>query len=206
MEAFKAPNGDLQGLAEGINAVRNACNDVTLLGSFSESHDIPRFPSYTKDMALAKNVLAFNILGDGIPVVYNGQEQHYDGGDDPTNREAVWLSGFDTEAPLYQHLAKLNKVRHAAGKPTADNNVITTEGNVIALRKGDIVYVLTNAGANGGGSSITIDSGYDAGEVTEILTCETATVEGDGSLSVELDEGLPRVYAPSEAIEGSGLC
>lgn len=206
LEAFKSTNGDLNGLAQGIKDVQNACNDVTILGSFSESHDIPRFASYTQDMALAKNVLAFTILGDGIPVVYNGQEQHYSGGEDPKNREAVWLSGFDTQSPLYQHIAKLNKVRTAAGNPAAANTVISTEDGVIALRKGDIVTVLTNAGADGGDSTVTIDSGYEAGEVTDVLTCETATVEDGGSLSVEMSQGLPRVYAPSNATTGSGLC
>lgn len=206
MEAFKSTNGDLNGLSEGISSVRNACQDVTVLGSFSESHDMPRFASYTKDLALAKSVLAFTILGDGIPVIYNGQEQHYAGGEDPENREAVWLSGFNTQSPLYQHIAKLNKVRTAVGNPAAENNVISIENGVISLRKGDIVSILTNAGDSGAGSTVTIDSEYEAGEVTDVLTCETATVDGSGSLSVKMNQGLPRVYVPSKAIDGSGLC
>lgn len=206
LDAFKKTGGDLSSLATMITTVQNACSDVSLLGSFSESHDIPRFGSYTEDMALAKNILAFNMLADGIPIVYNGQEQHFTGGDDPANREAVWLSGYATDAPLYQHIAKLNGVRKAAGTPSAKNTVITTENNVIALKKGDILSVLTNAGSNGAGSTVTIDSGYDAGEVTDVLTCETATVDGSGSLAVKMNQGLPRVYAPTKSISGSGLC
>ena len=177
-----------------------------LLGSFSEGHDIPRFASYTGDLSLAKNVLAFTILADGIPIIYAGQEHQYAGAEDPANREATWLSGFNTEAPLYQHLSKLNKVRSVVGDPTAANTVISSDNGVLALRKGDIVSVLTNAGVNGAGSTVTISSGYDAEEVTDVLTCETATVDGSGSLAVKMNQGQPRVYAPSSAIADSGLC
>jgi alpha-amylase len=60
--------------------------DTTVMGSFSENHDQPRFASYTSDISvsvsgrrmhwrrktnvqkLAKNVLAYTILADGIPI------------------------------------------------------------------------------------------------------------------------------------------
>jgi hypothetical protein len=59
--------------------------DTSLLATFSENHDQPRFASYTPDLAvsklyhffsrqhtepyqLAKNVLTFNFLVDGIPI------------------------------------------------------------------------------------------------------------------------------------------
>lgn len=44
------------------------CNDTSILGSFSENHDQPRFANKTNDMALAKNMLAYTILSDGIPI------------------------------------------------------------------------------------------------------------------------------------------
>lgn len=72
----------------------NGCKDATLLGTFFENHDNPRFPSATKDLSLVKNAMAFTIMSDGIPIVYQGQEQHYEGGDDPGCREALWLSGY----------------------------------------------------------------------------------------------------------------
>jgi alpha-amylase len=206
LNAFKSTSGDLTALATSISTVRSACKDVSLLGSFSESHDVPRFASYTQDISLAKNVLTFSILGDGIPIVYAGQEQHYSGGEDPANREAVWLAGYNTGAPLYQHIAKLNKVRSVAGNPTADNNVVFNENGVLAVRKGDIVSVLTNAGSSGAESTVTISTSLEAGEVTDVLSCETATVDGSGSLAAKMNQGLPRVYVPSSAIADSGLC
>lgn len=70
--------------------------------------------SYTEDMSLAKNAAAFTVMADGIPIIYAGQEQHYDGGADPANREAVWLSGYNTDAELYKLIAKANAIRSQA--------------------------------------------------------------------------------------------
>jgi alpha-amylase len=68
-------------------------------------------------MSLAKNVAAFLILSDGIPMIYAGQEQHYSGGSDPYNREATWLSGYSTESELYKLVAASNAIRtHAIGQ------------------------------------------------------------------------------------------
>jgi alpha-amylase len=65
-------------------------------------------------MALAKNAAAFIILSDGIPIIYAGQEQHYSGGADPANREAVWLSGYSSTSELYKLIATANAIRNYA--------------------------------------------------------------------------------------------
>jgi alpha-amylase len=79
-------------LAACVDNQDYGCKDSTLIGTFLENHDNPRFAHGTQDMSLVKNAMAFVALGDGIPVVYQGQEQHYQGGDDPGCREALWLS------------------------------------------------------------------------------------------------------------------
>lgn len=94
-----------------INTVKSTCKDSTLMGSFIENHDNPRFASYTSDMSLAKNAAAFTIMADGIPIIYAGQEQHYSGGSDPSNREATWLSGYNEDSELYKLIAKANAIR-----------------------------------------------------------------------------------------------
>jgi alpha-amylase len=56
-------------------------------------------------------------MADGIPIIYAGQEQHYNGGSDPYNREAVWLSKYNTDSPLYKLIASANSIRsHAIGQ------------------------------------------------------------------------------------------
>ena len=90
----KSPMDDLVvNLAACTQDENSGCQDATVLGTFFENHDNPRFPFETKDISLVKNALAFSIMSDGIPIIYQGQEQHLEGGDDPGCREAVWLSG-----------------------------------------------------------------------------------------------------------------
>lgn len=59
--------GDMQGLSDMISDVDKGCTDTSVLGTFAENHDLPRFASLVPDMALAKNAIAFTILADGIP-------------------------------------------------------------------------------------------------------------------------------------------
>lgn len=48
--------------------MKSTCSDTTLLGSFTENHDVARFASLTSDASLAKNAIAFTILADGVPI------------------------------------------------------------------------------------------------------------------------------------------
>ncbi|KAL9073041.1 MAG: hypothetical protein Q9157_004881, partial [Trypethelium eluteriae] len=75
--AFASPSGNMTALAARIAEIHNACADTSLLAPFSENADVPRFASLTGDLVAAQNVLAFTLLADGVPVVYQGQEQHY---------------------------------------------------------------------------------------------------------------------------------
>ncbi|KAK3067653.1 hypothetical protein LTR53_015351 [Teratosphaeriaceae sp. CCFEE 6253] len=201
-------------LADMINSMKD-CSDTSLLGSFSENHDQPRFASLTGDMALARNLVTYTLLADGIPIVYEGQEQHYNalgGSSDPYNREAIWFSRYNTDAPLYKLIAKLNTARkHAISDDSAylayQSWPIYTDTTTIGLRKGKMVTVLSNKGADGDSYTQSIASGYAAGTtLTELLTCATLKADGSGHIVVPMGSGQPRVYYPSAALSGSGLC
>ncbi|KAK5687279.1 hypothetical protein LTS10_001417 [Elasticomyces elasticus] len=215
VNAFKSASGSMSDLANMINAVKGDCSDTSLIGSFSENHDQPRFASLTGDMALAQNVISYTMLADGIPIIYQGQEQHYNalgGSGDPYNREAVWFSKYDTSATLYGLIAKLNKARkHASSDDssylTYDNYPIYTDTTTIAMRKGKMVTVLSNKGADGAAYTQSIPAGYASGSgLTELLSCKTVTAGSDGSIAVPMANGQPRVYYPTAALSGSGLC
>lgn len=192
---------------------------MTLLGSFLENHDNPRFPSITSDISLAENAIAFTILMDGIPIVYYGQEQHYSGGDTPNDREALWTSDYDTTSTLYTFITDINTIRnHAISEDSAyvtyNADVTYSDSSTIVIRKGDtgsqIVSVHSNLGASGSSYTLTLSSsetGFtDSESVTDILTCTKYTVGSDGSLAVSMASGLPRVFYGTSALSGSGLC
>ncbi|KAK3496608.1 alpha-amylase A precursor [Neurospora hispaniola] len=175
VNAFQSTSGNITALASGINILKAAAIDLSLYGSFLENHDQARFAHKTSDMAIA-----FTMLKDGIPIIYQGQEQHYAGSDTPYNREALWLSGFSTNSELYTWIKRLNQLRtHAIKK---DDGYLTyrawpiySDSHTIAMRKGSsnkqVVGVFTNVGASSS-TAVTLSSlasGFSADEpVTDV--------------------------------------
>lgn len=197
--------------------MRTDCKDVSLLGTFSENHDLPRFASQTQDLSLARNVLALTLLWDGIPIVYAGQEQHYAGFGDPGNREATWLAKYSRQSDLYNVVAAVNQVRNHAlnidgSYLTYNIYAIYNNTNTIALRKGNdgkqIISVFTNTGSDASAYTLNLgNTGWSSGTtVVEVLTCNQVTVSGDGTLPVPMEAGAPRIYFSTDAAKGSGIC
>jgi len=95
--------------------------------NFLDNHDVPRFQFEQENDQALKTALAFLLTGQGLPVIYYGTEQGFSGGNDPANREDLWLSGYRTNGEIFQWTATLNEIR--AEWP--------------ALRRGDMQFVQT---------------------------------------------------------------
>ncbi|KAL1837992.1 hypothetical protein VTJ49DRAFT_3160 [Mycothermus thermophilus] len=213
----KAFNGEsLEELADMRNQAASGCNDSTLLGSFSENHDMPRFAARNDDMALAKNAMAYILLNDGIPTVYQGQEQHFNGGDTPFNREPLWTSNYNTSAPLYVLTSKLNKVRSNAIKLSSTSfateraETLWVDVNRLCLKKGEnnatVVFCITNESSEAGSYETSV-GGFAAGEkLVEVVRCRHTTADAVGNVTVYMGQGEPRVYVAQAALEGTGVC
>lgn len=204
--AFESPYGDISKLAHTIDEMQLSCRDVSLIGAFSENHDNPRFPSRSDDMILAKNVIAFTILAGGIPIVYQGQEQHFRGsgdGNDPYNREALWDSGYNQSHELYGHISHLNNIRRTAiiedaSFLSARPEVVFTDSHTIAIKRANLFVILSNMGSRYGNTSTSIRSQYDPGSLAiEMFTCKEQTVGVGGAIDVAIEDGLPKVFYPS---------
>lgn len=222
-DAFQTVDADMSDLYTGTNQLATMTDiDPSLFGSFVENHDQVRFPYRNGDMALAKNVYALAMLRDGIPIVYYGQEQHYDGGDVPNNREALWLGGYDTLSELYGWIQQTIKVRAHAAAANAEflttnrmqalfsYSSSTDSSRVIAFRKGQMVSMFTNGGVDATNNvyfAIARSAhGYDIGaDLVDVLNCESFQVASHGRLWVQMPAGgLPRVFLPKNQTEG--LC
>ncbi|KAJ5894934.1 glycoside hydrolase superfamily [Penicillium taxi] len=216
LEAFTL--GNVSRLGQISQVMKSSCPDVTALSMFSENHDQARIASKTKDMSLAKNILAFTILFDGVPLIYQGQEQHLSGNGVPGNREAIWLSdgGYNTDAPLYKFIKTLNLIRRQANKlsPTFADTAsypIYQGSSEIAFTKGvegqQMIMLLNNQGANGGSYDFKLTNTYAGNTtVTDVLTCANYTVNEYAEIELTLDKGLPHVFYPTYLMPGSGLC
>ncbi|GAB1213129.1 hypothetical protein ATERTT37_002278 [Aspergillus terreus] len=146
--------------------------------------------SFTSDMSQAKSVIAYVFFADGIPIIYAGQEQHYAGGEDPYNREALWLSGYSKDSELYKFISTANKIRKLAISKdpnyltARENNVFYTDSNTIAMRKGSggsqVITVLSNSGSNGGSYTLDLyNHGYSSGTaLVEVYTASSGPCSG----------------------------
>lgn len=204
IRAFQDSNGSMTSLGSALTTIQDSCRDPPLLATFSENHDIPRFLSQRNDMNAQMNVIVFTILSGSIPIIYQGQEQGFSGGNDPANREALWTSGYSTKTPLYMLIASVNQIRNHElfASPqylTASTEVIFTDDHHIALQKGNIVSVYSNEGSNGSLSNITLmRTGFQENQPTiEILTCRNSTTDASGNLRVSVQEGKPQVGSPA---------
>ncbi|WWC90710.1 uncharacterized protein L201_005647 [Kwoniella dendrophila CBS 6074] len=201
--AFNQTSGNLNELVTMTQSVKSGFNDPTLLGSFLNNHDNPRFESTVKDTSLIKNAHAYPFVTDGIPYGYYGSEAGFTGGNDPDNREPLWTSNYDTSSTMYKYFASLNAARKAAGNASTSfysnqMNVSSLSSSSILIAKQPLISVLSNSGSSASDSSLSIPastSGWSSNtKVIDAISCETLTTDGSGNLAVTIKQGLPRVF------------
>lgn len=156
------------------------------------------------------------MLADGIPIVYEGQEQSLSGKDVPANREPLWRTGYSKTSTMYTFIQTVNKLRAWAIKK--DASYVTTnavpaysDSRTIVMRKAAVVAVFTNRGAGGFlSTTVTLSNavtGFAASQqVVDVLACKTYTTTSKGAISVSISKGLPQVLYAASALTGSGLC
>lgn len=79
--------------------------------AFADNHDTGRIGGQLADPRVAELAMVAVFTLDAIPAVYYGTEQGFDGRVGGEAREPLWTSDFDTEAPLYGHIARLAALR-----------------------------------------------------------------------------------------------
>jgi alpha-amylase len=213
-------SGNMSAIADLVTQSQNQYNHGAFyVGSFVENQDNPRIQSTVTDQAIVKNAMTWPFINDGIPILYYGQEQGYQGGNDPANREALWLSSYTTDnKPLLTHVTTLNAARKQA--ISSNSNFLTTKAafipqsdsatSTLAVSKPPFLALLTNGGNSSSAkwsipSSAKLFSGSET--LVDVLTCNTVTTGSDGSLSVTASGGMPQVLMPASSLNSSGgLC
>ena len=121
---FAGATGSPRPIAEHYRAV--AANDDPAAQpqrvTFLDNHDQPRFLSIPgANAGRLKVALVFLYTAQGIPSLYYGTEQAFNGGKDPFDREDMFAGqfewgpsrgdNFNMTHPLFQHVARLNNFR-----------------------------------------------------------------------------------------------
>ena len=82
--------------------------------TFADNHDVPRLRGELDDPLAAAVALTLVLTVDGIPSVYYGTEQGFDGRVHHAARERLWDSGFDESHPTFAHIARLTALRRGS--------------------------------------------------------------------------------------------
>jgi glycosidase len=206
-----------QGQVDGVtDADGNPLSPQQVLVNFMDNHDVPRFLFEYNDLAGIELGLFYLMTMDGIPCIYYGTEQGFNGGNDPANREDMWrrptnpnyvplkegeFVPFDREHPLYLHIKGLAEQRKA----------------LAPLRRGDyqIRWSSERTGDEQDAGIFAFERSY-AGETVLVVfnnhktkTSETsATSLGGGAMSTSFAAGttLENVWGEpaSFTVDGSG--
>ena len=200
----------------------SGCRDTTLLGTFTENHDVQRLASVTNDTAQLASALVFALSGDGIPIIYYGSEQGLAGAQDPLNRQALWLSGYDTGSPLYRTVRAGNFVRNSIVNASASDaslspfwkmksKLVHADLETIIVRKGfsaSMVTLMTNKGvaSKSLGPYDVDDTNWGGGiEITEVLGCTKQVTGQYGGFSATLTNGQPQIWVPTKYLDQKTL-
>ncbi|KKF95976.1 Alpha-amylase 2 [Ceratocystis platani] len=208
--AFQSLGATTSELLSGVNTMKSSTSLTNQLGSFTENHDVDRMASWTSqssDIGLAKTTIAFTMLMDGIPIIYQGQEQGFTGTGIPANRAPLWTS-LNTGNERYTWITTINQIRKALiandGQYTVFQAVpFQPTSTSIALRKGQggkqAVSVFTSGGSSSS-NSVTLsgsNTGYTANQaLVELFSCTELTASSDASITTVLSSGLPKMFYP----------
>jgi len=123
---FANATGDTQQIENHYHAVDSDYDPTAQmrLVTFLDNHDLPRFMSSANANGNTNRLevaLAFLYTARGIPSLYYGTEQGFDGGNDPNNREDMFagqfkdgpsgVDSFDMTNPLFRWVAQMNNFR-----------------------------------------------------------------------------------------------
>ncbi len=189
------------------------------LVNFVDNHDLPRFLFDFPEQSKLHAALAYLMTQDGIPCLYYGTEQDFAGGNDPSNRERLWDTGFRTDGDTFRWIARLARVRRhfpALRRGSFDIRWATegargeTGAGVVAFeRRFEQGYALVVINAHGQGEGRTRRwheaRGEDAlMEVTQapgtvlvdVLNREAVTVGTGGTLEIVVPPHGARIFVP----------
>lgn len=199
------------------------------LVNFLDNHDVGRFLFFSgkdKDgLAKLHNALLFITTEQGIPCIYYGTEQQFAGGNDPSNREDLWLSGYATTGSTFKWIKALTAARkkygalrrgdqqivwstdHTGEEPDAGIFAYERTGGDAAVKSYALLVFNTNA---------THDSATTDGTTTMKLSVApgtvlvdvlhggtTATVAADGTLNVKLPPLIGALLIPQDQVGGN---
>ncbi len=157
--------------------------------SFIDNHDVPRFLFEGTPEGLHLSLL-YIMTSQGIPCIYYGTEQRFSGGNDPANREDMWLSGFDRSAPTYQWVKKLARLRGAyEALRRGDQTVVWSSEHKDAESDAGIFAFERGGGDSGGYVLVVLNTSKTQESRTSFEGTTMTLGQGEGTVMVDTLSG-----------------
>jgi len=134
----------MDGLKEYYSDANKIWPDITVIGNFIDNHDIPRYLFENDDIPGLKASYAFAFCSVGIPSCYYGDEQAFNGGIDPANRETLW-GHMDTNSDMYQFFKSLNGFRKDTGFYNFEQIERLADQSFYSFSRGLYFFAFTNS-------------------------------------------------------------
>jgi len=246
---YSAPTKQIASLwdARPVNYGTTPAKDATglpptkTLVNFLDNHDIPRFlwdqnfPEFASGLSSddyrrlrttkLKNALLFLLTEDGIPCIYYGTEQGFEGGNDPANREDLWETGYDTSNEVFSWVKQISGLRkkfsslrrgdlkvvyatdHTGGEPDAGIFAFERAGGDAGAGYSLVVFN-TNAehDSSPGDGNTKLTLSVPAGTVLRDVVSGSTTdfvVASDGSLAITLPPLSGAILVPQDQLSGN---
>jgi alpha-amylase len=173
------------------------------LVSFLDNHDVARFQAFQsnaeRDDSKARTALAWQLTSLGVPVVYYGTEQEFDGGGDPYNREdmfeGAWDFGpsegdnFDMTSPLFGSIRRLNELRAqfpALRRGAQSELAASATAGIYAYRRTlageEPLAVVLNTGPSA--DTLSFEPGLGIGTIHDAMTGRTFSAPPSGPVGL----------------------
>ena len=188
-----------------------------VLVNFMDNHDVPRFRFQQPSIDALHAALAYLLTMDGIPCIYYGTEQQFDGGNDPANREPMWTGehgAFDTDNETFQWIARLTRIRREQAalrrgdfvlRWTTDHVADEEDAGILAYDRttpeGDYALVVINtqgrhASATAFGPEVMQVGAAPGSTLVDVLSDERISVAADGTLRMDVVPHGVRILVP----------
>jgi glycosidase len=117
--------------------------------NFLDNHDVARFLFDAQgDKDALRNALTLLMTEEGIPCLYYGTEQEFSGGNDPSNREVLWNTNFDTTGDTFRHFAKLARLRSTYKALTRGDTTVRWSSPHVATEEDAGIFAFERAGGD----------------------------------------------------------
>ena len=164
--------------------------DPTYNGNWIDNHDNPRFLNKCNDKKLFRNAIIFNLFYEGIPMFYYGDEQYFNGGNDPKNRETMFGYHY-TDTDIYHMLKIANEIRKK--EKTYDEKFVqrSAEEHFYAYTRGNVLIAVSNVIELE--RTITNHEFNDGDKLCNKLVEDDCIIVKKGELKIKM-EGEPKIY------------